>query len=118
MIILLGIPTTGNLPVEFISGLDNLRSEHEIMRAYIAKSIVHIAREQMAVQMLRDGYDALLFLDDDMVIPSDLVDRLVEIDAPIASALCFKRVPPYTPCSHESPWRAERQRWRPSYPCA
>lgn len=102
MKILIGIPTTGQIPVEFLNGLDNLRTEHECVRSYIARSIIHIAREQMAIQMLRDSYDALLFLDDDMIIPPDLVDRLVAQNAPITSALCFKRVPPYTPCVYET----------------
>jgi len=56
----------------------------------------------MAGALIKGNFDALLFLDDDMIFPADVADRLADLDVPIASAMCFKRVPPYTPCVYPS----------------
>jgi GT2 family glycosyltransferase len=104
MKILICIPTAGSVPVEFIQSIDNLRpnKEHVVARVYIPRSIIHIARENAVLEMIKGGYDALLYIDDDMTFDPDLVDRLVALNAPVASAACYKRVPPYTPCFYES----------------
>ena len=99
MKILLGIPTTGQFSTEFTQNLIQVGSKrHEISHMYIVKSIIHIAREQFCDTAIRQGYDAIVFLDDDMIIEPDFIDRLARHNAPIVSALCFKRRPPYSPC--------------------
>lgn len=101
MKILIAVPTAGMLPVEFINSMDRLRSKHELSRIYIARSIVHVARGQAVFEMMKNGFDALMFLDDDMVFEPDLVDTLEAVKAPVASAPCFKRIPNYDPCFYE-----------------
>ena len=64
----------------------------------IGMSLVYTAREQAAEAFLSGEYDALLFIDSDMVVPADLLTKLVEADKDIVSALAFRRTPPYEPC--------------------
>lgn len=46
----------------------------------IGLSLVYIARETAAKTFLEGNYDALLFVDSDMVCPIDMLVRLVEAD--------------------------------------
>lgn len=101
MRILIAIPSAGEVPVEFINCIDKIKTRHEVARLYIARSIVHIAREQAAEMAIKEGYDALLFLDDDMVFDPNIIDVLTEASAPVVSAPCFKRCYPYDPCFYE-----------------
>lgn len=64
----------------------------------IGMSLVYTAREESVRVFLQGGYDALLFVDSDMVVPVDLLTRLIEADKDIVSALAFKRTPGYEPC--------------------
>jgi len=61
-------------------------------------SLVYIARETAAKTFLEGNYDALLFVDSDMVCPIDMLVRLIEADKDIVSGLAFQRFPPYEPC--------------------
>jgi GT2 family glycosyltransferase len=64
----------------------------------IGLSLVYTAREEAAKTFLQGAYDSLLFVDSDMVVPVDLLTRLIEHDKDIISALAFKRTPGYEPC--------------------
>lgn len=64
----------------------------------IGLSLVYTAREEAVKAFLQGQYDALLFVDSDMVVPVDLLTRLIEHDKDIVSALAFKRTPGYEPC--------------------
>jgi len=64
----------------------------------IGLSLVYTAREQAAETFLSGEYDALLFVDSDMVVPVDLLTKLIEADKDVVSALAFRRTAPYEPC--------------------
>lgn len=64
----------------------------------LGMSLVYTAREEMVKAFLQGEYDALLFVDSDMVVPVDLLTKLIEADKDIVSALAFKRTPGYEPC--------------------
>ncbi len=64
----------------------------------IGLSLVYTAREEAAKAFLQGNYDALLFIDSDMVVPADLLTRLIDADKDIVSALAFRRTPGYEPC--------------------
>jgi hypothetical protein len=64
----------------------------------IGLSLVYTAREEAVKAFLQGEYDSLLFVDSDMVVPVDLLTKLIEADKDIVSALAFKRTPGYEPC--------------------
>jgi len=101
--ILMCIPYTGYIPPQAAYSLPAMacyaRSKGiDIDMLPIGLSLVYIARETAAKTFLEGNYDALLFVDSDMVCPIDMLVRLIEADKDIVSGLAFKRFPPYEPC--------------------
>jgi GT2 family glycosyltransferase len=52
------------------------------------------ARNRLATAAIQNEADYIFWLDDDMEPPPDIVRMLMEHDAPMASALCSKRIIP------------------------
>ena len=103
MKVLMCIPYTGYIPPQAAYSLPPMacyaRSKGiDIDMLPIGLSLVYIARETAAKTFLEGNYDALLFVDSDMVCPIDMLVRLIEADKDIVSGLAFKRFPPYEPC--------------------
>jgi len=114
------IPYTGYIPPQAAYSLPAMacyaRSKGiDIDMLPIGLSLVYIARETAAKTFLEGNYDALLFVDSDMVCPVDLLVRLVEADKDIVSGLAFKRSPPYDPCIFSKCERGDTQFWH-NYP--
>jgi len=55
------------------------------------------ARNQLVKSALRSGASHILFLDADMVVPSDTPRLLLKHDLPVVSGLYFERVAPFKP---------------------
>jgi len=55
-------------------------------------------RNEICAGALKGGYDYLLFLDCDMVHPSDLVERLLVMEQPIATGVYHIKRPPFAAC--------------------
>ena len=99
---LLAIPTVKTIQVEFQRCLMQLLAANPgTDYALIDQASIHVAREYAVVQMRKGGYDSILFLDSDMTFSPDLLDKLRRHDAPVTSAMCVKRVEPYTPCFYQ-----------------
>jgi GT2 family glycosyltransferase len=103
MRILLCIPYTGYVAPQAAYSLVPMACHarnkgHSVDMLPIGLSLVYTAREEAAKTFLEGDYDALLFVDSDMVVPVDLLTKLIEADKDIVSALAFKRVPGYEPC--------------------
>ena len=63
----------------------------------IARAHVESARNAAVKHALDLRFTHILFLDDDHILPPDTFLRLWKMDAPVAAALAFKRIPPYDP---------------------
>ena len=57
----------------------------------------HIAREVLADEALKLGADYLYMIDDDMLMPIDVFERLLAHDVDIVAPLAFMRKPPHHP---------------------
>lgn len=104
MKVLLCIPFTGDVPAMAAYSLIPMvcharKNGIEVSMLPIGMSLVYAARESAVNATLQDKeFDALMFIDSDMVVPMDMLTRLVQADKPIVSALAFKRFDPYEPC--------------------
>jgi len=57
-------------------------------------SNIATARNEMVDEAIAEGFTHLLFLDDDMIFPYNMLDHLCKYDAPVVAAnCCQKRLP-------------------------
>jgi GT2 family glycosyltransferase len=104
MKVLVCVPHTGSFQYQFVDSFTPMMMYArvkgiQLSQMLIGHSLIYEARK-MACQAVLDDQeiDYLLFLDSDMVLPMDLIPRLLEADKPIVSALAFKRTEPHEPC--------------------
>jgi GT2 family glycosyltransferase len=71
--------------------------EFQFSHATIGRTLTPIARERMAEHAMADGADYILFIDDDMICPVDLFERLYKHQKDIVGALAFTRYFPHKP---------------------
>jgi hypothetical protein len=64
----------------------------------------------------RVGAEAVLFLEDDLLPPADLLTRLLALGSPLASGLYFQAQPPYAPLALRRLSRAERRQLLRQHP--
>lgn len=97
--VLLGIPTLGTVDHRFASSLVSLRIQHELSIMWVVRVMIDSARNMMVERALEDpNITHLLFVDDDMTFPSDVLERLLSWDKDIVGVQAFKRSEPFTPC--------------------
>lgn len=61
------------------------------------RMLTPVAREALADAALKDGMDYMLMIDDDMITPLDLFERLYNHHVDIVAPLAFTRNPPHLP---------------------
>ena len=89
--IVLGMPTTGAIPIQVIGSIQNvLMNRKDVTPYYTEGSLVYDARAKIVNYALSQGAD-VLFVDSDIVFPIEGFDRLKWHDRPIVSGLYFGR---------------------------
>jgi hypothetical protein len=113
MRVLVGFPHEGMTPSEtYINRLANMKhlghleergkllNQSPRFEFYFASSgrmHVHVAREELGKKALAMGADYLFMIDDDMVAPDDLFEKLYSDDKDIVAPLAFTRNFPHKP---------------------
>ncbi len=64
------------------------------------RMIIAFAREMLCEQAVKANMDYVLFIDDDMTVPMDMVERLLEHDADIVAPLAVCRRWPFEPVTY------------------
>jgi len=122
--VLLGIPTKGNTDpeaydnrLELAIHLGNLQTlshqglkeycgttydipddvEYQFFLSTIGNVFVAYARQQMANTAVNNGFDYLWMIDDDMICPPDLFEKLIRHDVDVVAPLAFMRFFPHSP---------------------
>lgn len=72
-------------------------TEFEFYQATVGNVLTPIARDRIAKMAVDEGMDYLFFIDDDMICPTDLFERLYKHQKDIVGALAFTRFPPHKP---------------------
>ncbi len=88
---------------KFVQSLINLRYpvNTDIQFISVYGSQIPFARNSIVDDAIKNESDYLLFIDVDMVFPSDLFLRLYEHKKDIVNALAFRRIDPHYPCIFE-----------------
>jgi len=92
MKLLIGMPSySGLIPWETVTTL--LRMEYPCLLGFVIvpRKRIDKARNEIAVNALANGYDYLLFIDDDNPVPPDTVVKLLEDDKDIVTAPVLTR---------------------------
>ena len=63
----------------------------------IEGSLVYIARNDFCEMAVTQGYDYIMFIDSDMVFPSNVINKLIALDADVATAVCYGRTGNHAP---------------------
>jgi len=87
--ILVAIPSmNGFIPCEIVLNLLSLQvpEGHSVNFTFVKRQMVDKARNVLAQGMLNAGYDYLLFVDDDTILPVDTLVHFLELDKPIVGA--------------------------------
>ena len=87
--VMVAIPTSHSAHMETFKSLWSLRGSAGF--EYVKGHDTGISRNILAKRAIEEGYDSILFVDSDMVIPEDALELMSEGDADVVSALYPKR---------------------------
>lgn len=100
MKILIAVPSMDTVAASFAESLANLRKGDDCEVQFVQSSLVYDSRNNLAGYAISANFDAVLWLDADMIFPPDLLEKLcadIETGKDIVSGLCFCRRFPYAP---------------------
>lgn len=116
--VVFGVPTEGYTQCEALQSLMMMCFHHgkleaesrngghdiqwEFYHATAGRMFTPMAREKLADTALRIGADFLFMIDDDMLAPHDLFDKLVRHNVDVVAPLAFTRNPPFLPVLYRS----------------
>lgn len=92
--------------------LNKEKERFEFYQYTIGRMHVHVAREEMAKHAIAIGCDYLFMVDDDMIAPFDLFERLYANKKDICAPLAFTRNYPHKPVMYSciDGWDSVRQK--------
>ena len=73
---LIAIPTHDNIPVAFMKTFLDLQKPEGTTYSIIPGTLIHDARNLIAQKAVENNYDAVFWLDSDMIVPPDALVRL------------------------------------------
>ena len=101
----IGIPHTGTFPWQTAMSLMSLvYPENTIIKFHLIGScLIYDSREKIVQFAEKENADWILFVDSDMILPSDVLlkfvnSRLDEKELDFVGGMCFKRTQPFQPC--------------------
>lgn len=101
--VLIGMPSgSGSVPIQTVQSLLQLRKPVPCGFATVERQRVDKARNMIAMDALRGGFDYLLFVDDDNPIPPNTLELMLGDDRDIVSAPILTRSQPHVLCSFYS----------------
>ncbi len=95
------IPAYGTVPVKSFASITTLLMnsgrKFPINVLILESTIIFESRNILLEEFLKTNSDYAFFLDSDMIVPSDLIEKLVEQDKDVISSLAFTRTMPPRP---------------------
>ena len=112
---LIAVPAHEMIHARFAESLMNLDKPAGTGFAMITNTLIYTARNLIAYEAVKAGFDQVLWLDSDMIIPSDALIRLsddMNDGRELVSALYFTRKDPFVPCIHSDiTWEVKSDGW-------
>lgn len=99
MRILIAVPCMDSVPSQFAQSLATINKVEECVVAFQMGSLIYNSRNYLATAAVKMEADYILWLDSDMVFPSDTLERLWKDrdKGDIVTGIYYRRVEPYKP---------------------
>lgn len=97
---LIAIPCMDNVAAPFAHSLATMEKTGECVISMNISSLIYDARNQLAAQALKAQADYILWLDSDMIVPPDVIPRMLkhmEDGKDFVSGIYFRRRAPFAP---------------------
>lgn len=97
---LIAIPCMDQVAAPFAHSLATMEKTGECVISMNISSLIYDARNQLAAQALKAQADYILWLDSDMIVPPDVIPRMIkhmEDGKDFVSGIYFRRRAPFAP---------------------
>lgn len=105
MKILIAIPCMQTVLVDFVESLMVMDKPEQTDIHFWQGSLVHDARNMLTIKAVTDGYDYVMWMDSDMVFPTNTLTRLLQVaqenNVGMVSGLYVKRTFPTLPVIYD-----------------
>lgn len=91
MKILIAVPTFENIQPEVFKAIYNLRSEHELHFDYVRGYDCAVARNEIAKMVQMGGYDYVLMVDSDTIVPPDTLELMLDPPVDVCLGVCPRK---------------------------
>lgn len=91
MKILIAVPTFENIQPEVFKAIYNLKSEHELHFDYVRGYDCAQARNEIGKIAQAGGYDYVLMVDSDTIIPPDTLDLMLDTPVDVCLGVCPRK---------------------------
>ena len=97
---MVAVPCMDTVQTEFADSLLKMRPVGMMMHCFMPCSLIYKSRNDLGQLAIRERADYVLWIDSDMIFPTDLlVDLMADLDEgrDIVAAVCHMRRPPFRP---------------------
>lgn len=91
MKILIAVPTFETIEPEVFKAIYNLKSEHELCFDFVKGYDCAVARNEIAKLVQAGGYDYVLMVDSDTIVPPDTLDLMLNPPVDICLGVCPRK---------------------------
>lgn len=93
---LIAIPCMDTMPTDFTESLLNLNKPEGTAVCFKKNSLIYDARNLLSLTAIENGFDNVLWLDSDMIVPQDTILKL-QMYGEMTTGLYYSRHAPYQP---------------------
>lgn len=120
MKLLIAIPTTDQMPFQFVESLTALirrldADEVDYDIAFQGGTLVYVGRDKLSLKAIGGDYSHVLWLDSDMVFTDDLFETLLDSRKPFVTGIAHSRRTPFPSCIFTEIYPGVT-RWEGEYP--
>jgi len=91
MRILIAVPTFASIEPEVFKAIYNLRSDHDLFFDFVKGYDCAVARNEITRLAQLGGYDYVLMVDSDTIIPPDALDLMLDPPADVVLGVCPRK---------------------------
>ena len=91
MKILIAVPTSGIIEPEVFKTIYDMRSEHELHFDFVRGYDCAVARNEIGKMAQTGGYDYVLMIDSDTVVPPDALELMLEEPVDVCLGVCPRK---------------------------